>query len=150
MAVVGLMVLCQIATAIHLFRSLSPISYFDAAGHERIFKVLNYGREWHSLDYAFEWVRKNAPPAAVVGTIVPHLAYLRTGHKAVLPPFESNPEVASRLLDEVPVSYLVLDTFGRPGTTERYTAPIIAGRTHEWQLVFTAPDKQAQVYAHVH
>lgn len=150
MASVALIVLCQIATAIHLLRSLSPISYFNAAGHERIFKLVNYGREWHALDYAFEWVRRNAPPTAVVGTIVPHLAYLRTGHKAVLPPFESNPELEGRLLDEVPVSYLVVDTFGRPGTTERYTAPLIAQRRHDWQLVFTAPESQAQVYARIH
>jgi hypothetical protein len=77
---------------------------------------------------------------------VPHLAYLRTGHKAVLPPFETDPNVEHRLLDEVPASYLVFDTFGRPGTTERYAAPVIAQRPQDWRLVFTAPDGMTRVY----
>jgi len=150
MVAVSVLLLLEGAVAIHVLRHLSPISYFDAAGHERVFKAVNYGLEWHALDYAFEWVKENAPPTAVIGTIVPHLAYLRTRHKAILPPFESNTELEGRLLDEVPVSYLVVDTFGRPGTTERYTLPVIAQRPHDWQLVFTAPDSQAQVYARVH
>ena len=83
---------------------------------------------------------------AVIATTVPHLAYLRTGHKAVLPPFEPDPNVASRLLEEVPVNYLVLDTFGLPGISERYAAPVVAQRSQDWRLVFTAPDAMARVY----
>ena len=48
----------------------------------------------------------------MVATTVPHLAYLRTHHKAVLPPLERDTDTAGRLLDEVPVSYLVLTSLG--------------------------------------
>jgi hypothetical protein len=44
------------------------------------------------------------------------------------------------------VSYLVLDTFGRPGISERYAAPLVAQRPQDWRLVFTAPDLVTRVY----
>jgi hypothetical protein len=142
------MLLVQLIVATNLFRTMAPVSYYDASGRERMFKLINYKSEWHALDSAFEWVRRNAAATAVIGTIVPHLAFLRTGHKAVLPPFESDANTEGRLLDEVPVSYLVLDTFGRPGTTERYAAPVIAQTSQSWRLVFTAPDGMTRVYEH--
>ena len=87
---------------------------------------------------------------AVIATTVPHLAYLRTGHKAVLPPFVSDPDTARRLLDEVPVSYLVLDRFGRPGVSERYAALVVAHNVADWRLVFTASDGKTRVYERIH
>ena len=140
------MLLIQLVVLKYVFRTMAPVSYYDAAGRERMFKLINYGSEWHALDPAFEWIRRHAATTAVIGTIVPHLAFLRTGHKAVLPPFESNPDMQRRLLDEVPVDYLVLDRFGRPGATERYAAPVIAQRPYDWRLVFTAPDGITRVY----
>jgi len=140
------MLLVQSAVAAHLLRSMGPVSYYDTADRERVFKLIDYGSEWHALDPAFDWVRRNAAATAVIGTTVPHLAYLRTGHKAVLPPFERDAETASRLLDQVPVRYLVLDTFERPGVSERYAAPLVAQRPQDWRLVFTAPDLVTRVY----
>ena len=145
---IAVMLLVQIVVAMNLFRTMAPVSYYDASGRQRNFKLINYKSEWHALDSAFEWIRRNSTPTAVIGTIVPHLAFLRTGHKAVLPPFESDPETERRLLDEVPVRYLVLDTFGQPGTTERYAAPVIARTPESWRLVFTAPDGMTRVYEH--
>jgi hypothetical protein len=138
--------LVQVAITAHILRSMGPVSYYDADGRERVFKLIDYGSEWHALDPAFEWVRRNAATTAVIATTVPHLAYLRTGHKAVLPPFESDVDTASHLLDEVPVNYLVLDTFGSPGISERYAAPLVAQRPQNWRLVFTAPDLVTRVY----
>jgi hypothetical protein len=136
----------QVVIVTHLFRNMAPITYYNAGGQERSLKLIAYGGEWHALDPAFEWVRRHAPSTAVIGTIVPHLAYLRTGHKAVLPPFETDPNIEHRLLDEVQVSFLVFDTFGKPGTTERYAAPVITQRPQNWRLVFTAPDGATRVY----
>jgi hypothetical protein len=80
------------------------------------------------------------------------LAYLRTGRKAVLPPLEPNPEQAARLLDEVPVSYLVLDEFPRPPISKYYAAPVVAHRPENWTLVYTAPGGGGgtKVYERVH
>ena len=138
--------LVQVAAGAHLFRSMGLVSYYDRAGREQVYKLFDYGSEWHALDPSFEWIRRNAPTTAVIATTVPHLAYLRTGRKAVLPPFERDPDTASRLLDEVPVTYLVVDRFERPGVSERYAAPLVAQRPQDWRLVFTAPDLRTRVY----
>ena len=140
------MLFVQFLIATYLFESMAPVSYYDTAGRERVFKLIDYGGEWHSLDPAFEWIRRNAAATAVIATTVPHLAYIRTGHKAVLPPFESDPDSASHLLDKVPVTYLVLDRFVRPGVSERYAAPVVARKPEDWRLVFTAPDNKTRVY----
>ena len=142
--------LVQVAVAVHLLRSMGPVSYYDTAGRERVFKLIDYPSEWHALDPAFEWIRQNAAPNAVIATTVPHLAYLRTGHKAVLPPFERDEQTANLMLAEVPVSYIVIDRFGQPGISERYAAPAVAERPENWQLVFTAPDHETRVYARNH
>jgi hypothetical protein len=129
---------------------MHPVSYYDAAGRERVFKLINYGTEWQALDPAFEWIRRNAAADAVIATTVPHLAYLRTGHKAVLPPFVSDVDTARHLLDEVPTSYLVVDRFGRPGVSERYAAPVVAHNATDWRMVFSAPDHKTRVYERIH
>ena len=138
--------LLQVVLVTHLFQIMHPVRYYDAAGRERVFKLIEYGSEWQALDPAFEWIRRNAAATAVIATTVPHLAYLRTGHKAVLPPFVPDPDTALYLLDEVPISYLVLDRFGRPGVSERYAAPVVAEKPEDWRLVFTAPDGKTRVY----
>ena len=139
----------QVVIAIGFLRNLLPVSYYDAAGRERLLRLLTYEPHWHSLDFAFEWIRRNAEADAVVATSVPHLAYLRTGHKAVLPPLEPDPERASHLLDQVPVSYLVLDDLGRPPISDHYAAPVVAHRPENWRPVYTETGGGTKVYERV-
>jgi len=142
--------LVQIVLATHMLQSMQPVRYYDASGRERVFKLIAYPGEWQALDSAFEWIRRYAGPTTVIATSVPHLAYLRTGHKAVLPPFESDPDTAGRLLDEVPVGYLVLDRFGLPGISERYAGLVVIHNVADWRLAFTAPDGRTRVYERTH
>ena len=140
------MVLVQLIVAISFLRDLLPVSYYDANGREHRLRLLTYGSPFHSTDPAFEWIRRHAPADAIVATAVPHFAYLRSGHKAVLPPFEPDPVVASRLLDQVPVNYLVLDELGGPHISERYAVPVVEQRPNDWRLVFISPDGKTRVY----
>lgn len=144
------MLLIQVAVAVHFLRTLRPVSYYDASGRARTLRLLDYKVRWHSLDTGFEWVRLHAPSSAIIATTVPQSAYLRSGHRAVLPPFELDSLKATRLLDEVPVSYLVIDQLGGPHITEHYAAPLIASHPEDWKLVFTAPDGGARIYERVH
>jgi hypothetical protein len=148
-AFLSAMLLVQIFIAVPFLRNLLPVSYYDASGNERVLRLLTYEPHWHALDRAFEWVRENAPANAVIATTVPQLAYVRSGHKAVLPPLEPDTEQASRLLDEVPVSFLILDTLGRPPISDRYAAPIVAHQPEGWRLAYTAPDGGAKVYERI-
>jgi len=142
--------LVQIVLATHMLQSMQPVRYYDASGRERVSKLIAYPGEWQALDSTFEWIRRHAAPTAVIATSVPHLAYLRTGHKAVLPPFESDPDIAGHLLDQVPVGYLVLDRFGLPGISERYAGLVMAHNVADWRLAFTAPDGRTRVYERTH
>ena len=143
------MLLVQLAVAIYFLRTMRPVSYYDVSGRERVLRLLTYEPHWHSLDSTFEWIRRHARASAVVATAVPHLAYLRAGHKAVLPPLGSIPAEASRLLDEIPVDYLVLDELGRPYITEHYAAPIVAEQPEKWRLAYTVPGTGTRVYERI-
>jgi hypothetical protein len=129
--------------------SLQPASYYDRQGVERRYRLLNYGPEWRSLEPALEWLRGHATPEDVVATTVPHLAYLRTGVRAVLPPMETDPELARRLLAAVPVRYVLIDELGKPGVSERYAAPAVLGRPEEWKRIYVSPGGGAEVYEHL-
>jgi hypothetical protein len=140
------MLLVQVVVAVYFLRTMPPVSYYDGDGRERTFHLLTYKRPWHSLDPAFEWVRRHARANTVIAATVPQVAYLRTGHKAVLPPFEIDHAKISRLLDEIPVDYLVLDKLEGPYISERFAAPVVVEQPEKWRLVFTAPNEEAKVY----
>jgi hypothetical protein len=142
--------LVQIVVAPHSLEAIGSAISYDAVGRRQMSKPIQYGSPWQALDPAFEWIQSNTAADAVIATTVPHLAYLRTGRKAVLPPFVSDPDTARHLLDEVPVSYLVVDRFGLPGVSERYAAPVVAHSTADWRLVFTVPDGQTRVYQRIY
>jgi hypothetical protein len=142
------MLLVQVVIAAGLLRLL-PISYYAPDGTERQGRLLTYEPVWHALDPAFEFLRRRARPGEVIATSVPQLAYLRTGHRTVLPPLEPDAKTATRYLDAVPVSYLVLDELGLPGISERYAAPLVNRDPTSWRLVFTTPGTGVHVYQRV-
>jgi hypothetical protein len=141
--------LVQVAIAAFFLRGLLPVSYYREDGSEQPGRLLTYEPAWHALDPAFEYLRRHAEPDAVIATSVPHLAYLRSGRRAVLPPMVTDPDTAARYLDAVPASYLVIDEFGRPGIAERYAAPVIDTHPNDWRLVYTTPGTGVRVYARV-
>lgn len=126
---------------------LLPVSYYDADGQERAFRLLTYDPPWHSLDRAFEWLRANGRDGAIAAGSVPTLMFLRSGHKSVLTPFEPDAARATHLLDEVPVTYLVVDELGPPGITDRYVIPMLASRPGDWRIVFSL--SRTKVYERV-
>jgi hypothetical protein len=69
-----------------------------------------YGILWRGWDKAIAWIEEHSAPDAIVLTRAPHLCYLDTGRRAVLPPAESNPDRVRHLLESVPVSYVILDS----------------------------------------
>lgn len=142
---VGMLVV-QLIVAIYFLRTMPLTSYYDKEGREKSFRHLTYESAWHSTDRAFEWIRRHGANDSIVATAVPHVAYIRTGHKAVLPPFELDPATASRLLDQVPVTYLVLDDLREPHISERYAAPVIELAPSDWQLVFQDTDGRTRIY----
>jgi hypothetical protein len=115
-------------------RDYHPVSYLDAAGRSTSYKLFFYDDDKRGFDEAVDYVRAHATPASVVASWAPQWVYLRTGLKAVMPPFEQNTATAERLLEGVPVDYLIV---GKDVVeSERYTTPVVSGFRDRWESVY--------------
>jgi 4-amino-4-deoxy-L-arabinose transferase-like glycosyltransferase len=138
----------QVSTLTHAYvRGHRLVTYYDASGS--VAKYPLFYHDWEAVNDAFEWLRRRGKPGEVISATAPHSAYLRTGLKAVLPPMESDSELAERLLDSVPVKYVVLDVLGIPGISERYAAPAIERHPQMWKPIYVAPGGAARIYERV-
>jgi hypothetical protein len=143
------MLLFGTMVASEFLRHCPTVTHHDPAGATVTYRPLVYPVDWPPLDDAFEWVRANTAPDAVIASAVPHLSYLRTGRLSVLPPLEPRPDSALALMAQVPVSYVVLDDFDEPGVSRRYAGPAVASRPDQWRLAYTAPGGRARVFERV-
>jgi hypothetical protein len=93
-------------------------------------------RAWRSWEEAVAWIGAHAPPDAIIATTQRHLCYLRTNRRAVLPPMEPDAGRARRLLEAVPVSYVIVDEVGEMASFgRRYALPAVQGAPVRWHLV---------------
>jgi hypothetical protein len=83
-----------------------------------------------------DWLKERAEPGNVVAGSAPHWVFLRTGLKAVMPPFEPDPIKAQHLLDSVPVNYLIVDE-GLAVDTRKYSVPIVQKYPDRWRRIYT-------------
>jgi hypothetical protein len=96
-----------------------------------------HDQDWVSLERAFAWIDKHAPPDAIVATPSSHLCYLLTGRRAVSPPVEPNAEKARLMLQAVPVLYVVVDELGFTDVSRRYARPAVESDPADWRLGFS-------------
>jgi len=138
--VIGFLILTfglQIFSAVKLFQQRwSEGARTLAGGLDRVRAPLFYDDpSWGAWEETAGWVRMHARPDAIIATSAPHLFYLRTGLQAVLPPMEVNPERGRRLLDGVPVSYVIIDQLPFLDISPRYALPALASDPRHWRLV---------------
>lgn len=126
-----------------------PVTFHDTAGRATTARLLFYDDRAAALDAALEQVRQRARPGDVMATTVPQWAYLKTSVKAVLPPMEADHEKARRLLDAVPVRFVVLDELRYPQISQRYAAPAVEGHPALWRRIYETSDGQARLYERV-
>jgi hypothetical protein len=110
------------------------VSYIDAAGRQTSYNLFFYGDDKRGFDEAVDYLHAIAGRASIVAAWAPQWIYLRTGLKAVMPPFEQNVANAERLLEGVPVDYLVVgkDVIG----SERYTVPVVSSFSDRWETAY--------------
>jgi hypothetical protein len=130
-------------------RPVAPVTYYDTAGRATTARLLFYDHQAAALDAALEQVRQRARSGDVMVTTMPHWAYVRTGVKAILPPMEADHEEARRLLDAVPVRFVVLDELRYPQISQRYAAPAVEKHPALWRRIYETPDGQARLYERV-
>jgi len=108
------------------------------------YRLFFHDRSWQAWEEAASWIGAHARPEAIVATTAPHFLYLRIGRRAVLPPMESDPMRARRLLEAVPVSYVVIDELKFLDISRRYALPAVKGDPEAWHLVYSI--KGIQIY----
>jgi hypothetical protein len=117
-----LALMLQTASVRKLFehRALEGASYVQDRGAvgPRFFYYGPFARAW---DVEIAWVQNHSDPNAIVVTHIPHLCYLRTGRRAVLPPVERNQDRMRELLESVPASYVILDPLDSMPAVEKDT-----------------------------
>jgi hypothetical protein len=126
-----LIVFLQVYTRQH-----RTVAYDAPGGGEIRYRLFFYEDSYRALDGGLDWLKRRAKPGDVVAASAPHWVYLRTGLKAVMPPFETDPAKAQRLLDSVPARYLILDD-GLALDTRKYTAPLVRDFPARWRRVYS-------------
>jgi hypothetical protein len=112
------------------------VIYEGRSGQRVVYRLFFYDDSYRALDTALDWLKKRAMPEDIVTSSMPHWVYLRTGLKAVMPPFEVNPVKAQMLLDTVPVRYLFLED-GLALDITKYTSPLIQNFSERWRQVYS-------------
>ena len=110
-------------------------------------RLFYYGPGAADFDAALDWLDGRAAPGDVLAASDPQWAYLRTGRRAVLPPFVLEGREGQRLIDSVPVKYLVAST--DPDGYRRYTAPLLAANPQAWRQVWRGPNGVVVIHERV-
>jgi hypothetical protein len=142
MAIGGILLLAftaEIYTSLTLIRSrnASKESLVIPQGTSPGYPLFFHDSSWQTWEEAAAWIGAHAPPDAIVATTAPHFLYLRTGRRAVLPPMDQDPLRARRLLEAVPVSYVIVDELEFLDVSRRYALPAVKGDPLGWHLVHT-------------
>jgi hypothetical protein len=96
---------------------------FRASGIGKAPRFFAHDRSWQDWEEAVTWIGANTPGETIVATSAPHLLYLLTNRRAVLPAMEADPKRERHLLEKVPVTYLIVDQLAALDVTRRYVLP---------------------------
>lgn len=123
---------------------LSPVTHHQWRGHDVTYRLFSYADTFRSFDAGIDWVNGHATDSDVIASSQPHWVYLRTGRRAVMPPFERDLVRQQALLDSVPVSYVIVDSDGFSATRE-YSLPVLRNE-ERWERVYHSADGLTEVY----
>ena len=135
--VVGTVLVVQASTFLLTFsRWHQKATYTGRDGETVSYRLFFNHDAQRAFDAGIDWLRTRAKANDVVASSMPHWLYLRSGLKSVMPPYESDPAKAQRLLDSVPVNYLIVDD-GLATDTRRYTVPVTQKFPNYWKRIYS-------------
>jgi len=123
-----------------------PAVMSDEGGNIHHYRLFFYDLPWRLHDDGLDWLGRRKSQQAIIATSTPHLAYLRTGMRAVMPPYEIDSAKAAKLLDGVPVTYLVVDQLSFLDVSRRYAAPVPRAAAAQWPQVYAMSDSGPRIY----
>ncbi len=126
-----------------------PVVSYDAADQPVAYHLFYYDENWDAFERALYWLKgHDVGTDSVIATSAPHFAYLRTGHRAVMPPFEPDTSAAQTLLDSVPVQYVIVDELGFTDISRRYALPVMEAHPADWLEIY-ADGARLRIYQRV-
>ena len=146
-ALIAFMLVQEVYTVYKVFtKHHQPAVMTDGTGRTHHFRLFFYDEAWRLHDEGLDWIGRETGDQAIIATSTPHLAYLRTGMRAVMPPYEIDSTRAAALLDSVPVTFLVVDQLSFLDVSRRYAAPVPRIAATEWPLVYATGDSGPRIY----
>jgi hypothetical protein len=137
----------QIYTAVATHRTAHEyVLQRDRYGRGVVGRYFYFDDSWRELEGAVDWIAANTDPQSIIASTTPHLVYLRTGRKAIMPPFEIDPTLCSEMLDSVPVDYVIVDALQFVDSARRYAAPVVETRTDRWSVAYTSASGGLRIY----
>lgn len=133
--VVGVQLLCLRQTFVLYHHELELPGEVQPARAARHF-LFEERRQWRALYAGIEWLRQHSADDARVATSCPLLVWMHAGRKAVMPPLEDDVAEARRLIDSVPVDYVVVDALAFVDMSRRYALPVVEADPATWEPVF--------------
>jgi hypothetical protein len=134
--VISLILIQHALTVLGVYsRRHQDVSYRNRGGGTIQYHLFYYGDAHRALNAGLDWLKEHARSPEILAGSMPHWMFLRTGMKAVMPPFEANPVKAQALLDSVPVTYLLLDE-GLAVDTKRYIDEVVKRFPDGWEQVY--------------
>jgi hypothetical protein len=124
-------------------------TYTDASGRRHEYALFYYEETWRLHDAGLDWLASQGKPGEIVAATTPQWVYLKTGLQAVMPPYEADPRTAQRLVDEIPIEYLVVDQLSFLDVGRRYTRPMLETFPDRWKLVYATVDSGPRIYRRV-
>ncbi len=112
-------------------------------------RVFFYHGGWPAFDIALGWLKDQANAETIIATPAPHVVHLKTGSRAILPPLGTDPDETERLLDSVPVDYVIVEDPKFYDLARRYTLPAIERYPERWKLVYTVPGSEMRIFQRV-
>ena len=139
------------------YRAADEVQQLYTHHHEQVSYVQNgrpvgyrlfyYGTGFADFDAGLDWLNGREAHGGMLATGDPQWAHLRTGRKAVLPPFVLDGREGQRLIDTVPVEYLFVST--DPDAYQRFTTPLIAANPQAWRQVWKGPNGVVRIFERV-
>jgi hypothetical protein len=146
-ALIAFVLVQEVYTVYKVFtKHHQPAVMTDASGRTHHYRLFFYDPTWRMHDDGLDWLGRQQPHRGTIATSTPHLAYLRTGMPAVMPPYEIDPAKAAELMAGVPVTYLVVDQLSFLDVSRRYGAPVAHWAVDEWPLVYATNDSGPRIY----
>ena len=139
-------ILVSRAEAVHtLYWRVSDNSTFvDSRGRGHVARLFFVNDDWHAMEAAAMWLRRNVPIDSRLITTAPHWIYLRTGLQTVQPPYVNDAVAVQRLVESVPADYAIVGAEPKDVTC-RYLMPAVRNYPDRWQVVYRGPDRTSHI-----